>query len=131
MELLRIYVNIVETMSLTSAAGSVQMILFDGYCRSNIFQGNILPGGVDTQVLKPDGSGSLSARYMLHGTDADGNSCKLFIENNAETGKEQPPVTQPRIYTDNPRLKWLETADLYGKMLTENGQLVISVCQKD
>ena len=47
----------------------------------------------------------LSARYMLEGKDAQGNACRIFIENqgNGETG------LHPKIVTDSPLLKeWEE-----------------------
>lgn len=127
MELLRIHINITETISLTDEDATINMILFDGHCDSNLFQGDILPGGVDTQKLNPDGSGTLSARYILQGKDNMGNACKLFIENNAYVSPSSGTITHPTIYTDSPCLKWLEKADLYGNILSGQEQLIITI----
>ena len=85
-----------------------------------------MSGGVDTQHVSADGSGTLSARYMLEGVDAQGAPCKIFIENNAETGTENT-LTKPQIFTDSESLKWLEGEQLTGRILSEEGQLIISI----
>jgi len=41
------------------------MLPFTGECSSPLFQGRILPGGVDTQRVEKDGRCFLSARYIL------------------------------------------------------------------
>ena len=105
----------------------MQMILFDGYCDSSLFHGKILQGGVDTQRYFADGSGSISARYMLQGVDADGLPCRIFIENQAEVNNGIFKKTTPKIFTDSLCLKWLETANLYGEVETVDGGVVIVI----
>jgi hypothetical protein len=57
------------------------MILFHGDADCDNFHGKVLPGGVDTQVQYQGEKRSLSARYILEGTDIDGCSCRIFVEN--------------------------------------------------
>ena len=51
MEILRIYINITETNEVISENTTVRMILFDGNCTGDFFNGTILNGGVDTQLI--------------------------------------------------------------------------------
>lgn len=47
------------------------------------FEGTILPGAIDTQIIGSDGKlHTLSARYMVKGTDHTGEPCTIYIENN-------------------------------------------------
>lgn len=128
MEIMKIYVNILETNELVSESATVRMLLFDGYCTGDFFNGTILNGGVDTQLVNSDGRTTLSARYMLKGYDRKDNPCHLFIENNAETENEIT-FTSPRIYTDSCELKWLEKEELTGRITNEDGKLVILISQ--
>jgi len=126
MEIFRLYINVTQMHQIVSGDKCVNMLLFDGKCTGDYFQGNILSGGVDTQQVDLDGKGTLSARYMLEGVDREGKACKVFIENNAETGTENT-ITKPQIFTDSASLKWLEKAQLTGRILSEEGQLIISI----
>ncbi|MBE5803495.1 MAG: DUF3237 domain-containing protein [Clostridiales bacterium] len=108
-ELFSIHVILTQTHTVQSPKGAVSMVLFEGTCDCDFFHGRILPGGVDTQR-----DGALSARYMLEGTDAEGNPTRIFIENNGVWGENGQCVTHPLIRTDNPRLAWLEEAVLTG-----------------
>lgn len=126
MELLKIYVNIIETHEFESENIAVKMILFDGYCSGRFFNGTILNGGVDTQLTGADGRTQLSARYMLQGLDSERKPCRLFIENNAKGG-DGTTYTKPKIYTDSSDLKWMEEEALTGRIADENGQLVIII----
>ena len=123
MEVLRVYVNVTGCHEVVSGDKTVRMLPFNGTCDGPFFKGTILSGGVDTQKGYADGEGTLSARYMIEGTDCEGNVCKLFIENNAEFNKD----TVPNIITDSPALKWLETAKLRGRIECPEGQLTIVI----
>lgn len=123
MEVLRIYVNVTGFYEVVSGDRTIRMLPFEGTCDGPFFKGNILPGGVDTQKGYADGTGTLSARYMIEGTDCEGNACKLFIENNAKFNN----YTVPTIITDSPALKWLETADLQGRLEFPDGKLNIVI----
>lgn len=124
MEILRLHINLTEINEVVSDDIIAKMLLFDGTCEGDYFNGSILNGGVDTQMIKKDGSGTLSARYMLKGMDCKGNPCQIFIENNAVLGESE---TLPKIITDSKELKWMETADLSGRIMDENGQLLILI----
>lgn len=122
MEVLRIHIKLGETLALDSPSAGIRMIPFTGYCDSTLFQGNVLPGGIDTQVFPDSNRGTLSARYMLEGVDDKGEACKIFIQNEAVMEQGRETVTFPRIWTDSASLKWLETADLRGSIVgTDQG----------
>ena len=115
-EVLTIQVVITGETRVQGAAGEAGMVAFTGTVDCPNFHGVILPGGVDTQRMV-NGHLTLSARYMLEGTDADGNACRVFIENNGATDDPaQPMTTTPVIFTDSPALQWLETAALRGTL---------------
>ena len=67
----QVHVILDQTLSVQGGKGSATMILFHGDLDTSFFKGEIQPGGVDTQR-----SGSISARYIISGKDADeGNAC--------------------------------------------------------
>ena len=113
-EVLTVLVDITGVTRVEGARGSCQMVAFTGTVDCPNFRGRILPGGVDTQKMTA-GHLSLSARYILEGTDGTGHAGHIFIENNGETDDPAAPmVTAPVLYTDSPALRWLETAALRG-----------------
>ena len=124
MLILTLSIHITGMYDVSADTGSARMILFDGTASGDLFQGTILPGGVDTQLGQPDGSGSLSARYMLEGTDKAGEKCRIFIQNNAAFGAEE---TQPRIITDSAVLSFLNTAPLKGRIIAGPDSLTILI----
>lgn len=141
-EILRIYVNIREVNELVSENATVRMLLFDGYCTGRFFNGKILNGGVDTQLIRGKEKAVLSARYMLQGRDGRNECCRLFIENNSvntavkdgksgEGAEEGAVFTRPKIYTDSSALKWLEKEELLGRVGEEDGRLVIIIRKAD
>lgn len=87
-------------------------------------------GGVDTQLIDADRKAVLSVRYMLQGHDSKNNSCRLFIENNADTG-EGITYTGSKVATDSGDLKWLEKEDSIGRIADEDGKLVIIIDKAD
>jgi len=115
-EVLRIKVYLTGHQQVQGAFEQAVMLPFTGECDSPIFRGKILPGGVDTQRIEADGRCYLSARYMLEGVDAQGKACTLFIENNGVANPGQEMVTHPSIRTDSEALRWLETAQLTGRI---------------
>lgn len=129
MEILKIHINITETHEFASEDKTIRMILFDGFCEGDYFHGKILNGGVDTQIIGKD-SGTLSARYMLKGFDAQKQPCSMYIENNG-TFTVSETLTHPKIYTDSKKLKWLESANLIGRILNENNKLVIIISTRE
>ena len=114
MEILRIKVYLTGHIVTEGLKDTAVMLPFGGECESTLFTGKILPGGVDTQRIQPDGRGTLSARYTLEGVDDRGKPCRLFIDNAAVLGKDGIGTTCPTVRTDSESLRWLETADLTG-----------------
>ena len=102
-----------------SLAGDV-MIPFSAEEIGDYFTGRTVFNGTDTQIAK-DGKFSLSARYLLEGTDCAGVQCRLFIEN---VGTSLDRCT-PTVITDSRELAFLETASLSSTVeCTENGVIV-------
>jgi len=113
-EVLTISVSITGEARVRNGKREAVMIAFTGEADCENFKGHVLPGGMDTQT-SAGGCVTLSARYMLEGTDADGSPCRVFIENNGMTDDPAAPIrTTPTIITDSPRLRWLEDARLFG-----------------
>lgn len=115
-EVLTILVDITGTTQVEGGRGVSNLVAFTGRVECPNFHGVILPGGVDTQTMV-NGHLTLSARYVLEGTDGTGHAGRIFIENNGETDDPVAPMTtRPRIFTDCPSLQWLENADLCGTL---------------
>jgi len=113
---------------LDSPFGSIVMIPFTGEIKSEIFNGTLLPGGVDTQVIDVNGIKHMSARYMAEGTDYTGTSCKLYIENKAyfHVDAPKPFKTIPTFYTDSEVLApYLHCNKFRGEGLRDESGLVI------
>ena len=60
MEILRIHIQLGETLALDSFSAGIRMIPFTGTCESSIFNGTVLPGGIDTQVFPEKNRGTLN-----------------------------------------------------------------------
>ncbi|MBN2240542.1 MAG: DUF3237 domain-containing protein [Dehalococcoidales bacterium] len=106
--ILEIFVDIDPTQvsQLNSPAGEVVMIPFSGTVTGKLFQGRILPGGVDVQTVDLNGVRHMSARYMLEGTDNAGQPCRIYVDNNGWfTGEMVMPFkTIPAFRTDSKSL---------------------------
>src|SRR4029077_5070866 len=94
--------------------------------------GEILPGGADWQIVRPDGTIEVVARYTIRADMGRGDKGALvYVQNDglrvaspqilARMSKgELVPVgsyhfrTAPRFETAEPRLKWLERATFIG-----------------
>ena len=116
MEVLRIKVYLTDSIGTEGGADRAVMLPFTGACDSPLFKGKILPGAADTQRIGPDGRGTLSARYTLEGVDDQGKPCRLVIDNAAMLPNKGIGPTRPTIRTDSASLRWLETADLTGRI---------------
>lgn len=123
-QLLKIYIQITSTNEIIMEQCTIRQLLFKGYCDSNCFCGKIMPGGVDTQMIMKDGTGTLSARYMMEGVDMKNTPCSMYIENFAIVGEQW---TTPKVLTDSENLKWMEQAALKGKIANEEEKLVIYI----
>ncbi|MDE7360414.1 MAG: hypothetical protein K2N38_00595 [Oscillospiraceae bacterium] len=96
------------------------MIPFSAEAVGDYFTGRTIFNGTDTQISK-DSKFSLSARYLLEGTDCAGARCRLFIEN---VGTSLDSCA-PTVITDSRELAFLETAKLSSTVeCVENGVIV-------
>ncbi|MCP1184320.1 DUF3237 family protein [Paenibacillus sp. 1781tsa1] len=126
-ELFTVHVNIERSFDLQNSEGnSVVMITFTGSVTGKYFEGMVLYGGVDTQIIGKNGDPhTLSARYMLQGTDYKGDSCKIYIENNGNIDKTLKTAlfrTTPKMITDSKALSFLNSETLVGEGYpTESG----------
>lgn len=84
------------------------MLPFTGSVEGKYFNGKIIGEGVDTQKIDHNGTARLSARYMMEGTDFNGNKCRVFVENNGESLDKCIPM----IVTDSEDLQFLSKANL-------------------
>lgn len=130
-EILRIYVKIEDSIQVNGAATNINMIRFTGYAKSKYFEGNILPGGVDLQSCKQGERVHLSARYVMEGKDAEGNECRVFVENNGYVDEDGEIRTKPVVITDSKVLSWIEMAKLEGSVSSENDMVVIRINKCD
>ena len=91
---------------LKGPAGEVLMIPFSGTVKGEIFNGRVLPGGVDTQTVDQNGVRHMSARYMLEGIDKNREQCRIYIDNHGWfTGEMAMPFkTIPTFFTDSKAL---------------------------
>ncbi len=131
-ELFTVNVKIESVVDLKNHAGdSVVMILFAGNAAGKYFEGQVLPGGVDTQIIESSGdSHALSARYMLEGKAYTGERCKLFIENNGNMNNSPQGMlfrTQPRIITNSKALDFLNHALLEGEGYPAEGGVKVVI----
>ena len=92
-----------QVSRLQGPAGEVVMIPFGGTVTGELFNGRVLPGGVDTQTVDRNGVRHMSARYMLEGTDGSGEPCRIYIDNNGWFSGEMamPFRTIPTFFTDS------------------------------
>lgn len=123
-KIMEIEVALTGSQTVEGQAYKICMLPFTGVARGRYFTGRTVGEGVDTQKISKTGKVLLSARYLLEGTDYQGNSCRVFVENNGceENGTI---ICRPQIVTDSLVLKEWETADLCAQVEgAENGVLV-------
>ena len=113
-EILTVNVSLDDVMEVKGNAGSACMVMFSGTADGPYFRGKILPHGVDTQMRTDGRPMTLSARYILEGTDDQGKACRIFIENNGTEDSDHVIRTRPVIITDSASLAWMEHAELHG-----------------
>lgn len=104
----KIHVDQSQTSEVTGPFGGAFFIPFTGEVKSDLFSGKTLPGAADIQTENLAGSRHMCAKYLFEGQDADGNPCKLFVENNGymnEANRQDPFFrAQPTFITDSLRL---------------------------
>ena len=120
-EIFTFYIGIGASDEVKGSTGTSTMIHFTckGECEN--FNGQGIKGFdfVDTRHKIPGRVETLSARYILEGTDKNGNPCKIYVENNGVD--DNGMVTEPTIITDCPDYGWIETAPLRGTVSWEKG----------
>lgn len=124
--LMEIRVSLQEPVSVEGASRKIVMIPFTGTASGPYFSGRMLGTGVDTQKMDKEGGFLLSARYMLEGTDAGGNACRVFVENQ---GNRENGFT-PSVVTDSPLLSAWETASLYAEVNGIPGGVLVRICER-
>jgi hypothetical protein len=95
-----------QISQLKGPAGEVLMIPFSGTVEGELFNGRVLPGGVDTQTVDQNGVRHMSARYMLEGVDKNREQCRIYVDNNGWFCGEMvmPFKTIPTFITDSKAL---------------------------
>jgi len=111
-ELFRFFIGIGASDEVKSLDRSTTLIHFNATGDFDNFVGETVRGSVDTRLRFPGQVEALSARYILEGTDKDGNPCRIYVENNGID--DNGMVTEPTIITDCPDYAWIETAPLHG-----------------
>lgn len=107
------------------------MISFKGHETGNYFKGEILDGGVDTQIIGRFGDRhTLSARYMLEGKDYTGELCKIYIENNGNVNNKLINAlfrSYPKVITNSKALAFLNDDVLVAEGLPTASGLDIKI----
>lgn len=120
--ILSIDVRCLESIGVKGTDTEIIMVSFTGEAYGEYFNGKIIGTGVDTQKHDiKSGEYSLSARYMLQGTDKYGKACRIFIDNSLhdENGWHPMLVTDSECLSEWERLPLTASVDS-----TENGVLV-------
>ena len=102
-----VYVDLKPSVGLSGDDLSVNLLYFHARAEGKFFNGETVTDGIDTQVFR-SGNFTMSARYMLEGTDCEGQKCRVFIENNGTSLQDCKPV----IYTDSKALAFLMDSKL-------------------
>ena len=118
-EIFTFFIDIGATDSVTGSTGKASMIHFGGRGECDNFNGKVVADSVDTRLKYTGKIETLSARYILEGTDAKGNPCRMYVENNGIDNNGM--TTEPVIITDCPDYAWVETAPLHGTVSWETG----------
>lgn len=95
-EVLQINVILDRTETVAGAGGEVRMIFFHGTFSCGLGEGEVLAGGVDTQIWPA------------------GKPFRIYVENSGVCSDAKVIRTRPVIYTDAEALQWMEQAQLVG-----------------
>lgn len=105
----------------------VEMQLFEGIAKGDAFEGSTKAGACNSNVTKTfkDGTVTNQARFILEGTDSDGEKCRIYIQDDGIMS-DNVLYTRPIIFTDSKELEWLEKADIQGRVITDsNGRKIV------
>ncbi len=126
--IMEVFVDIDGRMQLSGPSGTINMITFTGTVSGEVFNGKLLPGGVDTQLIDINSIKHMSARYMMEGRDYTGEECKIYVENNGffHVDAPKPFKTIPTFYTDSKTLApYLQSNKFRGEGHRDENGLVI------
>ena len=118
-EIFTFFIDIGATDSVAGKGGKASMIHFNARGECENFNGKTVADSVDTRLKFTGMIETLSARYIMDGTDSKGNPCRVYVENNGIDNNGM--VTEPIIITDCPDYAWIETAPLHGTVSWETG----------
>ena len=113
-----------ESFYVKGRTKGIAMLPFDGEVTGPYFTGQVIGPGVDTQTIK-DEQVVLSARYMLEGVDCEGNSCRVFVENNGDFVNGFTPF----IVTDSPVLQKFEDKKLRSTVEPREDVVIIKIME--
>jgi hypothetical protein len=125
--MVKVVVGPIQDLGQTARGHRRIVDILGGEARGPRFEGEILPGGADWQVVRPDGTIEVVARYTIRAK----SGALVYVQNDglrvaspeivARMSKgESVPLdsyrfrTAPRFETSDPALKWLEQATFVG-----------------
>ena len=125
--MVKVVVGPIQDLGLTARGHRRIIDILGGEATGPRFEGEILPGGADWQIVRPDGTIEVVARYTIRA-----KSGALVYVQNAGLRVASPEIvarmsmgervpldsyrfrTAPRFETADPALKWLETSTFVG-----------------
>jgi hypothetical protein len=134
----RVIVGPIQDLGQTARGHRRIIDILGGTAEGPRFQGEILPGGADWQIVRPDGTIEVVARYTIRSK----SGALVYVQNDglrvasaeivARMSKgELVPFdsyrfrTAPRFETSDPSLKWLETSTFVGVAARTPDRVVI------
>ena len=134
----RVIVGPIQDLGQTARGRRRIIDILGGTAEGPRFQGEILPGGADWQIVRPDGTIEVVARYTIRGK----SGALVYVRNDglrvaspeilARMSKgELVPFdsyrfrTAPRFETSDPSLKWMETSTFVGVAARTPDRVVI------
>lgn len=109
----------------TTARGHRRIVdILGGEVSGPRLEGEILPGGADWQVVRPDGTIEVVARYTIKAR----SGALIYVQNEGlrlQKGDEVYFRTAPRFETADPALRWIETSLFLGKAFRAPDRVVI------
>ena len=128
MEILRLTIETGEALRWTALPARCVWSVYRR-CAGACFTGAVLPAAWTRSAIRPR-RGAVSARYMRRAGTRPGAVPDVF-ENEAVIRPGRETITRPRILTDSPALRWLETAALTGRIESRDNRLEIVVSTGD
>ncbi len=134
----RVIVGPIQDLGQTARGHRRIIDILGGTAEGPRFQGEILPGGADWQIVRPDGTIEVVARYTIRSA----SGALVYVQNDglrvaspeivARMSKgELVPFdsyrfrTAPRFETSDASLKWLETSTFVGVAARTPDRVVI------